>query len=484
MHDCFPYRSNSTSFSHIWTLAWPQLFMMFLFFLCGFVETVVAGRISKEVQVAFGVISQCINFFAILSVAVAHGTLSVVSQSLGAGLLCRARRYVRLSLLLGVVFSATIVLPSLVFLDIFLDAIQVQATVRPYVRAILPILLLTLPGFYLLSVTNAVARAYTWVKLPMYSMFLLTVCNFWLDSGLGLGMWGLPRLEHLGIAWGTFTAVYLGVGYNIIAFIRRGLIRRHAFISLRWARVAFFYLFRVSWPSGVMQILWQSAYLVLFAIIASLPVGNMDALAGMSAGIRIEAALFLPGLAFSMTASILVGHYLGAGEQRLARHIGWKILCAGCGFMALVAMFVWHWVDYIVAFVASDVGVATEVRGYLFYNLLAVPFTVGGMILGGIMVGAGATLYNMLAFGISVWLVRIPLAWGLGHIWWRSSDGVWTSMFISQVVQSLLLLYVFQFRDWMCYTMCSGQPGSGYYSSRLKQRKWYRKRPEKLILTD
>ena len=45
----------------------------------------------------------------------------------------------------------------------------------------------------------------------------------------------------------------------------------------------------------------------------------VSALAGMTAGIRIESLLFLPGFAFNMTASILVGHELGAGRPDEAK---------------------------------------------------------------------------------------------------------------------------------------------------------------------
>ena len=81
-------------------------------------------------------------------------------------------------------------------------------------------------------------------------------------------------------------------------------------------RAAKGYLLNVALPAGASQIVWQSGYILLFAVAASLPSESVAALAGMTAGMRIEALLFLPGLAFSMTTSVLVGNFLGAGKTQ------------------------------------------------------------------------------------------------------------------------------------------------------------------------
>jgi Na+-driven multidrug efflux pump len=245
----------------------------------------------------------------------------------------------------------------------------------------------------------------------------------------------------------------MGTCFNLWVLRRKGLLQRDTIPPLRWMRVAWRYLFRVAWPAGLMQVLWQTGYLVLYAITASLPVDRVDALAGLTAGMRIEAILFLPGFALNMTASILVGHHLGARQPEEAKRLGWQILAIGAVSMGLLAVVLWQFAQPVAAILSPEAAVQKNIVEYLFYNLIAIPFTVGSMILGGVMVGAGATIYNMTVFGISAWLVRLPLAYLLGHHLWRDPTGVWAAMLASQTVQCLTLLYLFQFKDWSRFSM-------------------------------
>ena len=89
---------------------------------------------------------------------------------------------------------------------------------------------------------------------------------------------------------------------------------------------------------------------------------------------------------------------------------------------------------------------AAQAVSYLKWNVLAVPFTLTSMILAGAFNGAGATLYNMLIMGGATWLLRLPLAYWLGHHALDDAEGIWIAMFVSQIGQSMILLYFFTFK--------------------------------------
>ena len=65
--------------------------------------------------------------------------------------------------------------------------------------------------------------------------------------------------------------------------------------------------------------------------------------------------------------------------------------------------------------------------------------------MGGIMVGAGATQYNLMVYGGTFWLVRLPLGWLLGHLLWGTASGVFAAMLFSQCLQTCIMLYVVLF---------------------------------------
>lgn len=444
---------DAGSAREIWRLTWPQLLMMLVHFFIGFIDVLVAGRIGKEVQASLGMITQCLMFMLIIGMAVANGGVAAISQSLGACRTRRATRYVGLAILLGLIGGASIMLLGFVLHKPFIALLHVPPPIEPVTEYFLSVYLLVLPGYYLLVVSNAIFRAYKWVQLPLFSAVLVTSVNAFLDFGLGLGLWGLPDLGFKGVAWATFFSVNAGTLLNLWILKRRGLLGLHMLPRFRWARRAWTYLFKVAWPAGAMQVVWQTGYLVLFAIVAALPVESVGALAGMTAGLRVEAILFMPGFAFNMTASILVGHFIGAGQKAEAKRAGWKILGLGVATISLLALILWQYVGDVAALLNTDQGVQLQIKDYLFYNILAIPFTVCTMIMGGVMIGAGATIYNLVIFGCSTWLVRLPLAWLLGHVLWQTPSGIWLAMLISQMTQAMIMLYFFQFKDWSRFGM-------------------------------
>ena len=437
----------------IWSLAWPQVLMMIFNFLIGFVDVLVAGRLGREVQASMGMINQVLFFFMVVGIAVANGSVAAISQSLGAGLERRANRYVGLCLELGIALGMSILLFGLFVRSPFLSLLQIPDPVEPIAHYILSVYLLVLPLYYVLTISNAIFRAKKLVMLPLFSMIIVTGFNTAGDLLLGLGLWGFPRLGYKGLAWATFFSITAGTLFNLAALRRQGMLDKSTFAPWRWIKRAWPYLFRVAWPAGLMQVVWHSAYLVLYAITASLPQGSVVALAAISAGLRVESFLFLPGFAFNFTAAILVGHYLGAGNPKEAKRVGYRILALGLAAISLLTVLVWWAKEPIAGFIAPDPAVQEETVNYLRYNLVGIPFLLTAMILGGAFTGAGATLYQMFIFGIASWFVRIPLAYALGHHLIGAATGIWAAMLVSMVVQAVFSLSAYQFGRWERYAM-------------------------------
>ncbi len=437
----------------IWDLAWPQLLMMFFHFWIGFFDVYVAGRIGEDVQAALGLITQTLLFFLIVAMALSNGAVSTISQSLGAGRPLRAKRYVGLCLLLVLAAGLLLLCAGFFLRGHLLALLQVPARIADITEGYLLIYLLLTPVYYLFIVSNAVFRAQKQVHIPLISMMLVTGLNTWADFGLCFGGYGLPRIGYMGLAWATLISVIGGCLFNTVILARRGWLRLTHFPPLRWIRKGLPYLWRVAWPAGMMQVLWHTGYLVLFAITASLPRQEVVALAAFAAGIRMESLLFLPAVAFNMTASILVGHYLGSRDFSGARSIGLRILISGCLFISLLGTVLWLFVPELAQLLSDKTPVRAEIMSYLYFNILAIPFTGTTMILGGVFIGAGATRFNMWAIGGTVWLVRLPLAYLLGHVVLISPTGIWAAMLISQVVQATLMFLLFSYKDWYSFSM-------------------------------
>lgn len=250
----FDQRMHSAPYATIWNLAWPQVVMMFFHFLIGFVDVWVAGRIGRETQACMGVMSQAMFFFMVVAIALANGSVAAISQSSGAGLPRRIKRFVGLSIGLGTLTGIMILIFGLWFDERFLSLLQIPPELMPIAEYLLQVSLYIMPAYYLFTVSNAFFRAQKIVTLPLYSMILVTGVNTVLDLGLGLGLWGLPNLGYKGIAWATFASILCGTIYNFVMMFRCGLLSRQSLAPWRWVRLALPYLVRVAWPAGLMQL--------------------------------------------------------------------------------------------------------------------------------------------------------------------------------------------------------------------------------------
>ena len=427
--------------------------MMFFQFLVGMTDIVVAGKINSDVQAALGIINQCQFFLLVFGIAVVNGGVSAMSQSLGAHKFLRAERYIGLLFKVVGAICVVILILGFVFRRELLTLLQVPEAIFPLTLDLWVLTLLILPFSYLTVLTAGVFRARKNVWIPLVSGIVVCVVNTIGDLGLGLGYFGMPNMGGQGLIIASILSVAAGAFFNLAVLVRRGILSRSSFAPRDWERRALPYILKVALPAGATQVLWQFGYMVLFLITNTLPTDRVVSTAGLTVGLRVEAILFLPAWAFSMTGTILVGHCLGAGDRREARRVGLRVAGAGALCISVVALLLLPWVNEIMAFVAPDPNVQKVAVSYILYNIAATPFTVTSMIMSGIFTGAGATVYTLLVFTVSTWVVRLPLAWYIGHYLWGEASGVFLAMLISQVVQASSAFYIFLRRDWYRFAL-------------------------------
>lgn len=448
-----PTPDLSTSPRAIWRLTWPQMLMMYLVFFMGFNTVWVAGQISADVQAALGMVTQCAIFLMVVIMAVSSGATAAVSQSLGARKMRRAQRYVGTTVLGSLGLGLLVAVGGWFFGDGILRLLMVPERILPIARELWQVTMLALPAQYIYSATGVMFRATRQVLPPLWVAALVCVVNLLACLGFGLGWFGLAAFGYMGLVWANLGAQCLGALCNCLLLANSGYLQRRALPTLRWLKSGLPYLLRVALPAGAAQIVWQSGYLTLFVLVASLPTDSVNALAGLTAGLRVEALLFLPGMAFNMTVAVLVGNSLGAGKPEEAKRLALNLVGLAALAMSLAAALLWPFRRELAELLSQEPGTQAQIISYLTYNLISTPFSIASTVMGGIMVGAGATQYNLMVYGGTFWLVRLPLGWLLGHLLWGTASGVFAAMLFSQCLQTCIMLYVVLYRDWARFAM-------------------------------
>lgn len=443
-----PVPDLATSPRAIWRLTWPQMLMMYLMFFMGFVAVWVAGQISAEIQAALGMVHQCTLLLMVVAMSVSSGATAAVSQSLGALKTERAQRYVGTTVMGCLLLGCLVSLGGWLFSDAILALLLVPENIRPQTNVMWEISMLGLPWQYLYAATGVVFRATRQVLPPLWVAVAVCTVNLLGCLGFGLGWFGFPALGYEGLIWATVGANALGAVCNCLLLLHSGYLTCRTLPTPRWLRAGLPYLFKVAIPAGAAQIVWQSGYMALFILVASLPTDSVNALAGLTAGLRVEALLFLPGMAFNMSVAVLVGNCLGAGKPDEAKRIALGMVSVAALTMSLAAACLWPFRQEIASLLSQEAGTQAQIVSYLSYNLLSTPFSIASTVMGGVMTGAGATKYNLVIFGGTFWLVRLPSGWLLGHVLWGTAAGIFAAMLFSQILQTGIMLYVVLYRSW------------------------------------
>ena len=433
-------REDIRSFiSRSWSVSWPMTLIKFFEFLISLADVFIAGKISKEVQAAYGFVTQIYFVFTVIGNALTVGTVSVISR------LCQAIEDDSYS---KAVFS-TVVTTSIAGLilgiaGIFLtplifDLLSIPDVLKQFGRPLAVIYAGGLIFHYILINTNGILRACKGIKKSLRTMAVVCVLNV----GLNFFFVFVTPLGFKGIALSTAVSVGIGSIWNL------WLIKE---FLIRIKKIAFDVVKKVTsigWPSGLLQIIWQTASMVLFLILSALPENNIEIVAAFTNGMRIEAAIFLPAFAFNMSNAVVVGNLLGEQKKNDAFKAG--IITAAIGVVIITILSITVILNArIIASILSKNGIViNETVKYLSIALISEPFMAWGIILGGGLNGAGDTKAVMIRVTLSVWLIRVPLCYIFGVLLDFGPIAIWWSMNASMFVQATLISKRYFGKKWL-----------------------------------
>jgi putative MATE family efflux protein len=198
-----------------------------------------------------------------------------------------------------------------------------------YFRIVIP----AIPFAMLHMIGNACLRGAGDIMSGFITMFIVNVVNVIVSLCLVTGYGPFPELGWEGIAYGTAIGYMVG-GTIIIGFLVKGRFHLKLHLSkMKPNREVLSRLLKIGVPGGIDMMCMVMFQMWFLTIINSL--GSVQAAAHGTA-IRIEAMAYLPGHAFSIAATTLVGQFLGANRpDRATRSI--LLACAWGGTLMIGA---------------------------------------------------------------------------------------------------------------------------------------------------
>lgn len=412
-----------------WAVSWPMTLIMFYEFLMGMTDVYVAGRISKDVQAAYGLSFQVYFLLLIPAIALSVGGVSVVSRLFGAQdkkaeLKTAISSYIKAAVWAGLILA----LLGFIAAPWIIHILRVPQEIKGIAINLFRIYSLALFFEFFLINTNAILRSCGRVKDSLKSMTLACVLNIVLIFPLAFK----TPLGFMGIAWATLLSLLIAAVVNF--WMIGGIPGGHKF---SWQILKD--ILNIGWPAALMQVLFNLASLFIFSIIGSLPKNSVEIMAAFTNGLRLESAIFMPAFAFNMANAVVVGNLLGKEKKEQAYQAGF--ITAGLGVAIVIGLLLLVLVNarMILSLLSDNHLVVENSLLYVYISLIFEPVMAWSVILGGGLNGAGYTKTVMMVIGLGLWLIRIPLAYTLSLTLGFGAIGIWWAMNISLIFQCFFL---------------------------------------------
>jgi putative MATE family efflux protein len=424
---------------HLIVFALPMLVGSTLQTAYSFVNAIWVGQFLGTSALAAVTVSFPVVFVMIaVGAGMTMATGILISQHYGARDMAAVRRVVDSSTILVGVLSLALTVVGEILTPQILAAMDTPPDVMPLAVAYMRIFLLSLPLGFGMFLTRSMLQGIGDSTTPLYFQGGAILLTAVLDPILMFGWLGAPELGLNGTAWATVISHVLALAALIVVLRRRGnpVAPRLEWAGFDWRTT--WTTIRIGTPAAVQQSLISIGMVFVTGIVNGF---GEESTAAFGAASRIDQLAFMPALTFSMAISTLAGQNIGAGHYHRIRAIfGWGCLLSG-GVTLAASILAVGLPGVLLRIFTPDEEIIRLGTDYLrivgaCYIFFAIMFVSNGIIN-----GAGHTIPSTVITLVSLWIVRVPVAYWLSQSI-ESIDGVWYATSLSfGVSMTLSLLY-------------------------------------------
>ncbi|MBR1229249.1 MULTISPECIES: MATE family efflux transporter [unclassified Bradyrhizobium] len=425
-------------------LALPNAIAMVGTALVAVAETSYIGRLGTEPLAGIALVFPFVMLTQMMSAgAMGGGVSSAISRALGAGNRDRAATLALHAAMIGTCAGLIFTVMMLAFGRQFYSLLGGRGGVLEQAMQYSHVLFSGAISIWLVNTLASVVRGTGDMRTPSAVLIVVAVVQVVVGGGLGLGLFGLPKLGMPGVAAGQLTAFTLGAIF-LAWYLASGRSRlKLNFAAFRFERDMFVDILKVGAISCLAPLQTVLTILIFTKIVAGL---GTETLAGYGMGSRLEFLLVPIAFAFGIASVPMVGMAVGAGLVARARRVAWTAAAAAGLTVGLIGLVVAIKPTLWISLFTSDPGVTAAASSYFAWAGPAFGFFGTGLALYFASQGAAKVGGPVMAGTIRLLLV------GLGG-WWLASSGApaWTLFALvgaAMVVYGLSTMLFIRFTRW------------------------------------
>jgi putative MATE family efflux protein len=426
-------------------LAIPMVLEMVMESVFALTDAFFVSRLGTDALATVGLTEAMITLLFAIAIGTGLATTAMVARRVGERDIAGARTAAAQSIVLGLVLSAAVAVPGVIFAKDLLAVMggspELVATGHGYTR----VLFGGSATIMLIFLLNAIFRGAGDAAIAMRVLWIANGVNILLDPCLIFGLGPFPELGVMGAAVATTIGRGTGVVLQLWVLFRGGSRIQIRFSDLAPRMGIILRLFRLS-VGGILQFLiGTSSWVIMVWIIGGF--GNA-AVAGYTLAIRLIVFAILPSWGMANAAATLVGQNLGANSPERAEASVWRAGTYNMFFLVGVSII-------FIAFANPLIRLFTQEEEVIHYGVSCLRwvsygygFYAWGMVMVQAFNGAGDTYTPTIINFFCYWLFQLPLAYLLAKQTGLGATGVFMAITAAESLIAVVGILVFRRGRW------------------------------------
>jgi len=426
-------------------LSIPMMLEMAMESVFALVDTFFVGRIGVEALTTVGLTEVMMTLIYSVGVGLSLAPMALIARFVGQGDTALASRAAGQSIVLTLLISTVIAVPSFIYAADLLRLMGASPSVVEQGVGYTRIMFAGNGIIMLLFLLNGIFRGAGEAATAMRVLWIANGINILLDPIFIFGLGPVPGFGVEGAAIATTIGRGVGVAYQLyVLFTGRSVVRIAATgwrldlgMQLRVLRIA---------ANGAFQYTIGSAsWIFLARVVATF---GDAAVAGYTVAIRLILFTLLPAWGLSNAAATFVGQNLGARQPGRAQDGVYQTLFITSAYLGILSFGYYFFAGPLVqAFTADAMTAEYGIEalkifaiGYIFFGLGLIPVQAFN--------GAGDTATPTLLNFVCFWLLEIPLSYFLAiHLGYAISGVIW-AVVSAEIVLAIIALILFRRGKW------------------------------------
>ncbi|WP_290818396.1 MATE family efflux transporter [Halovivax sp.] len=367
-------------------LSWPIMAEQTTRTLMRTVDIIVTGLFSPAAIAAIGLADLYARLPLRIGLGLGGGAIALSSQDTGSGATRTRDEAITQAIAIGALAGIPFVILGFLLSEYAIAVLGAESEVVRYGSIYLVIIMATAPARHVGLIAARALQGTGDTVTPMVVNVVANVGNVTGSVVLGLGWFGAPRLEIVGVGIATavanvFTAVVL-VAVIASPYRQGSLVRPTDWVIAKQ-------LVAVSTPRVAEGMV---ATAIDFPFNSLLLLLGTEVNAAYQVGRRLYQQITSPlSRGFNVAASIVIGQSLGAGRPEQARFEGWAIAGLGLATVGVIGVALAIEAHQFVRIFTDDPETVEHAVTFAVAYGIGAPFLVAYIVIAGALQGAGET---------------------------------------------------------------------------------------------